>query len=415
MRIQVFEHQRLTLSETFQQQHLNALLRFNDLHGNKYFTIIHRGIKFKSYVGVLQIGRLTIEILPKADEYKEGNAPQWRSVLLEMLRYTRHLKIETISKAPLSISKQSLLDIYLHVFLFEVKKIIQKGIVKAYKSVATQRTRLKGQIKFQKHIAKNLVHKERFYTDAQEYIFNHELHQILVKALSVVEQTSVSIEIQGQARRLRQQLPQVDDWKAGSTLKQLKLNRKTAHYEYALNIAQLILLNYCPDLKSGSFDILAVLLDMNQLFEEYVFESLRKAVHEAGFKIKGQPLKPFWQTKTSIRPDILVETPKQNYVLDTKWKILKRNTPENEDLKQMFVYGHYFKATKSVLIYPQVDTTLSYQSGIFHQKMYDEKTETLSEQTCDLAFAPIVKDGKLNLNIGKELLEEMIKDKTVDK
>ncbi len=409
MKIQVFEYQRLLLNETFNQQHLNALLRFNDLHGNKYFTIIHRGIQFKNYVGVLQVGRLTIEILPKTDQHTTGNAKKWRSILLEMLRYTRHLKIETISKAPLAISKQSLLDIYLHVFLFEIKKIIQKGLVKEYQNVTTQRTRLKGQIQFQTHVTKNLVHKERFYTNAQEYIYNHQLHQILVKALSVIEQTTAQTTIKMQARQLLLQMPRVDELKTIPTLKQLKLNRKTAHYEYALNIAQLILLNYCPDLKSGSYDILAVLLDMNQLFEEYIFESLKKAVHEAGFKIKGQPLKSFWQTKTSLRPDIVIEAPNQNYVLDTKWKILKRNTPENEDLKQMFVYGHYFNATKSVLIYPQVDTGLTYQSGIFHQKMYDESTQTMSKHACDLAFVPVIKNSKLNQDIGKELLEAMIK------
>ena len=68
--IQVFEHQRLKYDKSgdFQKLHFDAMVKFNELHQNKYFTIGHNGIVFKNYVGVVQIGGLTIEILPKADK-----------------------------------------------------------------------------------------------------------------------------------------------------------------------------------------------------------------------------------------------------------------------------------------------------------------------------------------------------------
>ena len=66
--IQVFEYEKLRIDEkNFTETHLNSIVKFNEKNGNKYFTTIYKGVQFKSYVGVIQIGGLTIEILPKAD------------------------------------------------------------------------------------------------------------------------------------------------------------------------------------------------------------------------------------------------------------------------------------------------------------------------------------------------------------
>jgi len=406
--IQVFEHQRLLLNDVFKLHHLNVLLKFNDEHGNKYFSVVHRGVKFSHYVGVLQVGDLTIEILPKADKFTSGNVEQWRSVLLEMLRYTRLLKIETVSKAPLLLSQQSLLDIYLNVFLAEVRILLRKGLVKQYQSITQNRKALRGSLVFQSHISQNLVRKERFYTKAHQYEANHLLHQILAKALKIVVNTTNNSDIKRQCQQLLLQFPPVDEVKVYPKLFQnIRLQRKTQHYESALNLAQLILLNYCPDLKSGDFDILAVLLDMNKLFEEYIFESLRRVVFQKGLTIKGQPSAVFWQDNTSLRPDIVIQSSDSNIVLDTKWKILKKATPSSEDLKQMFVYGHYFKAVQNVLIYPKTKKEQHSKKGVFHQKMYNEETNTMMEQRCDLMFVDILKNEQLNRDIGTEILEHL--------
>ncbi len=406
MILQVFEYQRLLLSDTFKAHHLNALLKFNDEHGQKYFSVVHRGVKFSHYVGVIQVGDLTIEILPKVDKYADGNAEQWRSVLLEMLRFTHLLKVETVSKAPLLLSQQSLMDIYLNVFLVEMRKLLRKGLVKSYQKIEGNRKAMKGSLQFQKHISQNLVRKERFYTKSHDYSNNHLLHQLLAKALKIIIKTSHNESLTTQAQQLLLHFPQTDDIKIHAELFQnIPLYRKNEHYQSALNIAQLILLNYCPDLKSGDFDILAILIDMNKLFEEYIFEALRKVVYKKGYTIKGQPSLAFWKDRTSLRPDIIIQKENENIVLDTKWKILQKETPQSDDLKQMFVYGHYFKAVKNVLLYPKSDTKQATQKGAFHKKMYDEATGQMVEQRCDLVFAEVLRNGRLNKNIGTEILE----------
>ena len=52
---------------TFKPYQLQAIQQFNSKNNHKYFTLTHKGVKFNNYVGVIQIGNLTVEILPKAD------------------------------------------------------------------------------------------------------------------------------------------------------------------------------------------------------------------------------------------------------------------------------------------------------------------------------------------------------------
>ena len=70
--IQVFEFEKLSLhpderGRFLSQKELEKLYEYNDKNDNIYFTGIRDGVRFKNYVGVIQIGGLTIEILPKTD------------------------------------------------------------------------------------------------------------------------------------------------------------------------------------------------------------------------------------------------------------------------------------------------------------------------------------------------------------
>ena len=193
-KIQVFEHQTLYHGREydavlFKEKHFNALAKLNEYHDNKYFTVVHKGIKFSQYVGVVQIDGLCIEILPKADSSSEEKKV-WQGVLIEMLQATKKLKVDNIGQA--NVNKQSihLLDIYFEWFLNEIQLLIHQGLIKQYYKETNNVKALKGKLEFAGHIQKNLIHKERFYTTHQVYEKDHLVHQILDQALCIIEQFS---------------------------------------------------------------------------------------------------------------------------------------------------------------------------------------------------------------------------------
>ncbi|MEP5940315.1 5-methylcytosine restriction system specificity protein McrC, partial [Maribacter dokdonensis] len=158
--IQVFEHNTLYYGReyndvSFEEKHFNALAKLNQLHNNQYFTLIHKGVKFSHYVGVVQIDGLTIEILPKIDG-GDSNKFLWQKVLVNMLRATKKLKVNKVGQAHLNKQQIHLLDIYFEWFLNEMQLLIRQGLIKQYRKNTNNVKALKGKLEFAIHINKNL-------------------------------------------------------------------------------------------------------------------------------------------------------------------------------------------------------------------------------------------------------------------
>ncbi|MFK7950391.1 MAG: McrC family protein [Saprospiraceae bacterium] len=403
MTIQVFEHQTLKIGQhpNFTQKIWEAMIRFNDRHQQRYFTIIHRGIKFRHYVGVLQIGRLTIEILPKADAKVKTDKNYWQSVLISMLKTCRLLKIESLSNAQLRLQQHFILDLYFELFINEVKKLLHEGLIKKYRNVVENQSAMRGRMSFSKQIQHNTVHKTRFFVEHSTYDFDHLFNQILSQTISVLQRIVSNPLLLDKLQRLRLHFPKVEHINVQAHhFHNLNFDRKSQRYKTALEISRLILLNYSPDIRGGNHDVLAMLFDMNILFEAFVFRQLKRLELLENIEVIGQPSRKFWinpKSSRSLRPDIVIQKDGKNIVLDTKWKILKRLSPSDEDLRQMYAYAHIFNADKTILIYPKVFDFQTFVQGIFNQN---------DKLSCDLLFINVVDKDGLNSDIGLDILEK---------
>src|SRR5690554_2570283 len=110
---------------------MDALVKLNEVNDFQYFDPVYNGIKFKHFVGVIQVDGLSIEILPKAD--KEGNGDFWRDVLIQMLKTCGRLKPETTGGANVRRQHFNLLEVYFDLYLTEIEKLIRLGWVKQYR------------------------------------------------------------------------------------------------------------------------------------------------------------------------------------------------------------------------------------------------------------------------------------------
>ena len=147
--ISVFEHSRLDVDGTiFANHHFERLVRYNEKHGNRFFSVGNRRIYFNQYVGVIQVGSLIIEILPKADNRDESdeNKSKWQKALLVMLRECRLLKVKSLTEAELKLRSLTLIDLYLKAFLEETAIIVHRGLVKRYRFNEGNLYKLKGQL-----------------------------------------------------------------------------------------------------------------------------------------------------------------------------------------------------------------------------------------------------------------------------
>lgn len=398
--IQVFEYQKLRYDDSgaFRKHHFDAMVKFNELHQNKYFTIIHQGIRFDNYVGVIQIGGLTIEILPKADNNENTDKNLWQNVLLNMLKVCMKIQVESISETQLKKRYHSILDVYFELYLNEVERLVKKGLIKKYRKNQSNQKALKGKLLFAQNIQQNLVHKERFYCEHQVYDKNHLLHQILYKGLLVLK-TFVNDSLKDKLNRL---LFEFQDFENINIQKKhfdtIIIDRKSHDYQKAIAIAKIIILNYSPSLNYGNENLLTLLFDMNALWEEYIYRILHKHKTDE-MQVSFQNSDKFWENKR-IRPDIVLKTKDETFVIDTKWKIVEANNPSDDDLKQMFVYNLHWKAEKTLLLYPKT-SQMDSEFGTFHFDNLGKK--------CKLGFVDITNEFTIKNSeiVAKEIYEKL--------
>lgn len=407
--IKVFEHEKLYCGAKGDDRSLTVrewekLCAYNDKHGHVYYTVIYKGVKFRHYVGVIRIGDLTIEILPKIDREAAGGGNEheaWQKVLLRMLSVARGMRVRSDSEACLKRRYHSVLDMYFNLFLDEVEALAHRGLVKHYRKEEGNTRALKGRLVFTGHLRHNLTHQERFYTCHQTYDYDHLCHQVIQKALSVLSVIGGVPGIRDRINRLRLELPEISDKEiTACDFERLRWNRKTEPYRTAIQIARMIILNYSPDIQSANEHMLALLFDMNKLWEGYVYHLLKRA-NDGRYDISCQQSQGFWEDRT-IRPDIVVRrlSDDKRFVLDSKWKITTSSKPSDDDLKQMFVYNIYWEACGSVLLYPEVKPQPEF-FGKYHKGGEEDSR-------CKVGFVNIFNSaGELDLEAGKAIFNKL--------
>lgn len=386
--IRVFEHKPITKGQEidgviFDEHKLKALQLYYGKTGVPYFSLIHNGVRFNEFVGVIQVGNLVIEVLPKADNNISDVAEKakWHEILIQMLLAVGVFDIHAPSSSTLNLKTNSILDLYFELFIKEVEYLLHQGLIKQYRKVEGNVTVLKGSLLFSKHIRHNLTHQERFYVRHNTYDIEHTIHLILYKAILLLKRINTNHGLQSRIGALLLHFPEMPDVKVTeATFNKIIFNRKNQSYKPAFEIARLLLLQYHPDVSRGRDHILALMFDMNKLWEQFVYVSLRK--HKAaGYHIIPQPPKPFWKpesgSRSGMRPDIVIKYGETCTVLDTKWKNLGGKNPSPDDLRQMYIYHEYFRAQKVALLYPG-------EKSLMSGNYLDPVTEKELEKVCSV-------------------------------
>jgi len=351
--IQTYEWTKLNVGVNgFTKHHLTALLKLNELYGFNYLEATANGIRFRNYVGIIQVDQLTIEILPKVDS-SESNS-EWRDILLDMLRVCKKVQAYNKGEATVGKNKFHLLEIYMDMFLMELASLIQSGLVKSYRKKTSNSLALKGRLELTGHLSKNIVHKERFYTSHQVYDHEMLIHQILRFALQIVQEFSGSSYLAGKANRLSLLFPSIATKVITiDSFDKIHLSRKTKPYTKVLDIARVLIGNYSPQISKGRNKMLALLFNMDQLWEEFIFQSLKKSQSELGYEVYQEFRHLFLNESYYLKPDIIIKKDGHIYILDAKWKQPKDRKASQQDLRQIYTYCRFWNARQGFLLYPR--------------------------------------------------------------
>lgn len=350
----------------FEDRDLLRLQLFHQQTELNYFHLLHRGVRFRHYVGVLQFGDLTIEILPKADR-TSSDPLRWQSFLIRMLRRVYDLPLNSPDRASVRPTHHPVLELFFESFLHETEILIRQGLVRQYVRREQTTGALNGRLLIHRQVREHVVHKERFAVERATYQKKHTINQILYSTIRRISQFAAHPILRERASQMGLSFEDWVDRKwLASDFDRLRFNRRTERYRRAIELARYILLSIHPDVRSGGTPMLALLFDMNVLWEKYVVGELRRQLPH-GWKVREQSPRKFWESDSSsawLKPDILITSPEgRTVVWDTKWKIPKDDKPSEEDLRQIYAYLAYFKAEEGWLVYPSAGETVQKGGG----------------------------------------------------
>jgi 5-methylcytosine-specific restriction enzyme subunit McrC len=330
---------------------------------------LRTGVRVKAYswVGIVRFENFEVHILPKlaGDNLK----------LVEMLAFTSGIDAlrRNIGARQLRPEHSDhLLDLLALLLAQACERIVASGLLHDYVEQETDLPVLRGRLLADKQIRQRMGQINRLecrYDDLNSDILEN---QILAAALTACRTRVSQPAVRLRVRRLHM-LFSATCSSAGLDLQEARgaliYNRLNQHYKQAHELAWLVLngLGINDLLVSGPTRSFAFLLDMNRLFELFVFRFVEHILCDRAYRVHYQrrDRSIIWDIThkrpyTRVVPDLLIETDlpnPQRLVVDAKYKIYDERRLSTADIYQGFLYAYAYNSREAttpetLLLYP---------------------------------------------------------------
>ena len=370
--LSILEHESISIVEnraigdrSLTNRQVEILAGLDSLPDNA-FQWGHKSIKWSQYCGLVQLGNVTLEILPKIHG-KESSPGACRESLILMLRKAGLLKIHKPGGADINLQKHTLLDIFIHDFCQLLNRQLVQGALRQYISREENLGVLKGKLLSHMQFRHNLAHKERLYCQYDELSEDIFINQTIKSTLKLLLPRTRSPQIKNELTQLLYAFDNVTDRQVSSRdVERLVLSRNENRFQHILRLCSIFIKALNPGTGAGDSRVFSLLFDMNELFEAWIAAILKPLAFQLGWKLKEQGPKRFMAYRADIdksvfqmKPDICFIDRSGNPVLivDTKWKLLAHEEAKlgvsQADLYQIQVYGNRYGVPYLSLVYPQ--------------------------------------------------------------
>lgn len=369
---------------------LKKYIKDNNLEDDyEFFKITKDAIVPQNFVGTIPLDDIQIEILPKIP-LVENNIEAEKIRFLEILQSIDYFKEKIFSNSKIEITDTSILEIFIHLFIEEVEKIIKKGLIYRYVDKNENLNVFKGKLDINNHIKYNFSHKEKFFMKFDEFSVD-SLENITIKlTIQKLKKISVNLKNKENLNKIGHYFENVSILDGSiENLKYLTFDRMNDYYKNAIQWTKIFLNNQSSSIFStNNGEIPSILFPMETIFENYIANKLvniiqEKSYNQLAIKVQDNSCSIFSSISLNnvkidnnilrIRPDIVIKNKdaKEIFILDTKWKILNKLDDKfkisTEDVYQMLAYVKTYSdrnknkyiCKRAYLIYPATNMNQS--------------------------------------------------------
>ena len=359
-------HERLKGQRALLLEHATALGKLEHQLPAGAFAWGNRSVKFAQYCGVISLGNLSLEILPKIYG-KETEPGACRKALIKMLIKAKRLRIQRGGIANIALQKHVLLDVFILHFCDQLHAELMQGMIHCYVERNENLNVIRGRLRIEQQFKHNLAHKERLYCQYDELSADNLHNQVIKYVLKLLMKVSTGLLARKKLSELLMRFDSIDDVSANlQMIDSLSFDRSTCRYEPVFKQCRWFMQGLHPDVLVGHDSCITLLFDMNRLFESYVANVFRKLAWADGKQMREQGPQKYMVRRDDrdeqlflMKPDMVFLDNDNNFVAiaDAKWKILdereKKMGISQGDLYQMGGYAVRYGVDHLVLVYPK--------------------------------------------------------------
>lgn len=325
-------------------------------------------VTIKNYVGLIQMKNgYQVQVLPKIsfDTGEDAGNKETKRVFLKMLKSMKDFPSKVFNDANLKVDRMNLYEIFINMYLQEVRQLVKRGIKSAYVGQEDNLRYYKGKLLTSQHIRSNVAHKERFYVAYDEFHPNRPENRLVKATLLKLQKLTSSAENAKEIRQLLTAFEMVDpSVNYTKDFSQVTIDRNTKDYEMLMQWSKVFLLNKSFTTFSGKSTSRALLFPMESVYESYVAQQMKKVFGPAGWEVSSQDKGYYLFTEPrkqfALRPDIVCQREGRTVIMDTKWKSLINSERANygisqSDMYQMYAYSKKYGTSEIWLLYPLND------------------------------------------------------------
>ena len=307
-------------------------------------------LKTSSYIGALNVGDLAVVIRPKIPIARvmfliayAMDPKDWRKHAFEL------------EKAP------DVLEAIALAFAHRTRQAIQRGLLQGYRREEDALHTVRGRVRFGDQISRRFGIPLPIEVAFDEFTEDIEKNRLLKTAIHRLGHTYIRSDgVRREVRSLRPAFAMVGlgSYRPGP-LPEVQYTRLDEHYRPAVELARLIIENTSLELFQGKVVGAAFLIDMNKVFEEFLYVALREALglpgrqwkHEQGLtldeagRISMKPDLSWWPSGTAGNGSQPI------FVGDAKYKKLEQRGFEHADIYQMLAYCTAANLSYGLLVY----------------------------------------------------------------
>ena len=318
-------------------------------------------------VGVVATENCQIEILPKIDDPNRLESDQdcARKRLVQMLEVVHNLDVEMGNRTPLDWQTESILEIFISKFCNQLEEAFKRGLPMLYIEEEEDLPALRGRMNIIRQFSVLAIRPDKLACRFDNRSVDIPLNQTILAAINLLSRVTRRHDNRRTLLKMKFVYEEVSviDW---TILREqsIHFDRTNENWKEVYLTSRLFLDRMYQSTTLGKQKGHALLFNMSELFEGYVFRLLKRRLQNRGFRVEEQYsgkkvlFNKFGRGIFGTKLDIAVLRHGQTkLIIDTKWKRLEEpynitTKVDQADVYQMMAYGELYDCPDVILIYP---------------------------------------------------------------